>query len=103
MTHFIITSSNENIICFLEIQHMLYFLYWAFVITSILHYFRISVLSCNMMSSLEPGDLSYDPSCSYTTLSIYSYFPQKMIFRVFICKVGLLLSYYVIKLIKWNF
>ena len=60
---------------------MLYFLYWAFVITSILHYFRISVLSYNMMSSLEPGDLSNDSSCSYATLSTYSYIPPENDFR----------------------
>lgn len=39
---FYITSSNENIIYFLEIQHMLYFLYWAFVITSV-HYFSFKL------------------------------------------------------------
>ena len=43
------------------------------------------------------------PAAVTQPLSTYSYFPQKIIFRVFICKVGLLLPYYVIKLIKWSF
>lgn len=42
---------------FLKSQHVIYFIYRAFVITNILYYFSISILSCNMMACLKPEDL----------------------------------------------